>query len=137
MFTTGILQSAFWHRFALTAHSPVGLEPEKYGVKKITEAAGSFANNDVEYTEQTGADHDSFGFGLKKSLLNYMHGACLDYPLQKWFDFKVPITTVPKDYIRLQIEEPEYQPSPQNAKVIWLGGIPAQNRFMKSKKGAQ
>ena len=29
MFKTGILQSAFWHRFAMTVHSPVGIEPEK------------------------------------------------------------------------------------------------------------
>ncbi|HMF70051.1 MAG TPA: B12-binding domain-containing radical SAM protein, partial [Flavitalea sp.] len=30
LFKAGILQSAFWHQFSMTAHSPVGLEPEKY-----------------------------------------------------------------------------------------------------------
>ncbi len=137
LFQNGILRSAFWHLFTMTAHSPVGLEPEKYQVRKLTKVVGSFANNDIEHEDPGGAPHEDFGYGLKKSLLNYMHGHHLDYSLQKWFDFKVPATTIPKDYIRMQIEEPEYQPSPQNAKVIWLGGTPRGQRFTKSKKGAQ
>lgn len=28
MFEMGILQSGFWHQFAMTAHSPVGINPE-------------------------------------------------------------------------------------------------------------
>ncbi|MBC7868075.1 MAG: radical SAM protein, partial [Gloeobacteraceae cyanobacterium ES-bin-316] len=40
LFKAGILQSAFWHQFAMTAHSPVGLNPEKYKVVKETEAIG-------------------------------------------------------------------------------------------------
>ena len=74
MFKLGILQSAFWHLFTMTAHSPVGLDPAKYQVQKVTEAMGSFANNDIVHIDPTGADHESFSFGLKKSLLNYMHG---------------------------------------------------------------
>ena len=31
MFEMGILQSGFWHQFAMTAHS-VGLNPEEFGV---------------------------------------------------------------------------------------------------------
>ena len=37
-FETGILKSAFWHLFTMTAHSPVGLAPDKYKVKKVSEA---------------------------------------------------------------------------------------------------
>lgn len=136
MFAAGILQSAFWHRFALTAHSPVGLEPEKFGVKKINEHAGTFANNDVEYTEDYGADHDSFGYGLKKSLLNYMHGTCLDYPLQKWFDFKTPKTSVAPDFIVKALEEDEYAAAKPNAKVVFLGRPPMVEISTKSKKGS-
>lgn len=36
LFMNGLVQSGFWHRFAMTAHSPVGCYPEKYAVK-ITE----------------------------------------------------------------------------------------------------
>jgi hypothetical protein len=136
LFETGVLQSAFWHLFTMTAHSPVGLEPAAFSVKKVKEAVGSFANNDIEHMDPTGADHERYGYGLKKALLNYMHGTCLDYPLQKWFDFKVPKTSVPADYIRKAIEEPEY-PSGPNSKVVWLGKQPKAETFTKSKKGVQ
>ena len=35
MFDEGIVQSAFWHRYAMTCHSPSGLNPEKYGARRI------------------------------------------------------------------------------------------------------
>jgi hypothetical protein len=134
LFETGVLQSAFWHLFTMTAHSPVGLDPAKYKVKKLSETVGSFANNDLEHIDPKGADHESFGFGLKKALLNYMHGACYDHPLQKWFDFKVPKTTVAPDFIRKAIEEPEL-PRHANNRIIWLGVQPKAEIIQKSKKG--
>ncbi len=136
LFATNILQSAFWHRFALTAHSPVGLNPEKYKIRKLTEAIGTFANNDVEYEDEAGGDHDSFGFGLKKSLFNYMHGIGLDDPLQKWFDEKVPKTKVPADYMEKILTEPEFTPFRPSAKVIFLGNQPSVEFFTQSKKGS-
>jgi hypothetical protein len=48
----GWLQSGFWHQFAMTAHSPVGLS-EKFGVVKETEVIGTFANNDINYIDST------------------------------------------------------------------------------------
>lgn len=135
MFAAGILQSAFWHQFTMTAHSPVGLEPQKYQVKKETEAIGSFANNDIVHIDPTGADHDAFAYGLRKSLFNYMHGTQLDQPLHKWFDFKVPRTTVAQDYIIKALEEEEYQPDRSNQKIIWLGKPPFTNHITRTKKG--
>ena len=135
MFEAGILQSAFWHQFAMTAHSPVGLEPEKFKVKKVTDAIGTFANNDIVHTDPTGADHETFSEGLKKSLLNYMHGACFDYPLQKWFEVKVPKTTVLPGHIANLLNEEEYNPVKPTAKVVWLGKQPLVEEFTKSKKG--
>jgi hypothetical protein len=135
LFEAGVLQSAFWHLFTMTAHSPVGLNPEKYKVKKLTEATGSFANNDIMHTDPTGADHESFGFGLKKSLLNYMHGACFDVPLHKWFDFKTPKPSVPPDYIIKLLMQEEYTSGKANAKLVWLGAEPAVEIVNKSKKG--
>jgi hypothetical protein len=136
LFETGVLQSAFWHLFTMTAHSPVGLEPAKYQVKKQTEAIGSFANNDIQHIDPTGANHEIFGFGLKKALINYMHGACFEFPLQKWFDFKIPKTTVPPDYILKAIETPEYTTA-KNHKVIWLGVMPNSTMVQRSKKGSK
>jgi hypothetical protein len=48
----------------MTAHSPVGMHPEKFGVKK-NRSIGTFANNDINYIDSTGIDHDKFSFGLK------------------------------------------------------------------------
>ena len=134
LFEVGVLQSGFWHQFAMTAHSPVGMYPEKFGViaqqNEIT-----FANNDIAFTDKTGIDHEKFGFGLKKSLYNFMHGICFDYELQDWFDFKIPKTTISPDFIfdALQ-EEGEFNSKP-NAKIVWLGGKPAVDHFTKTKKG--
>ena len=105
MFEQGIVQSAFWHQFAMTAHSPVGLEPERFGVVNDTKIIGSFANNDLEHSDPSGAEHTAFSYGLKKSLFNYMHGICFELPLQDWFDFKVPRTKIPRNYIENALNE--------------------------------
>jgi hypothetical protein len=98
--------------------------PEKFGVLKETEVLGSFANNDIVHIDKTGTDHDAFSYGLKKSLFNYMHGICFDFPLQDWFDFKVPRTKIPGDYIYNAIHEDENSFAKPTAKVIWLGNRP-------------
>lgn len=134
LFELGVLQSGFWHQFAMTAHSPVGMFPEEFGVipeqNEIT-----FANNDINFKDKTGINHDKFSFGLKKSLFNYMHGICFDYDLQDWFDFKIPNTKIPADYIISCLEkEPDFIIK-SSAKVIWIGGKPIAESFTKSKKG--
>ena len=134
MFKNGILQSAFWHRFAMTVHSPVGIEPEKYNLVVDKNLVGSFANNDVVYEDKGGADHDSFGFGLKKSLLNYMHNIGLDEPLQKWFDQKIPKTKIEQAYISNVLNQPELEMH-KNYKVLWLGSTPQVRCYVQSKKG--
>lgn len=135
MFKLGILQSAFWHLFTMTAHSPVGLDPAKYHVKKVSETTGGFANNDIAHIDPTGADHETFSFGLKKSLLNYMHGTHLDEPLQKWFDHKVPKTTVAADYIANALNEYDVAVAKSSTKIIWLGKLMHVEYFTQSKKG--
>ena len=139
LFEAGVLQSGFWHQFAMTAHSPVGLYPEKFGVVKETEEIGTFANNDINYIDKTGIDHNQFSFGLKKSLFNFMHGICFDYKLQDWFDFKIPRTTIPANFIENALKplsaEGEYYGVKPTAKIVWLGGKPTINVFNKSKKG--
>ena len=135
LFEVGILQSGFWHQFAMTAHSPVGMYPEKFGVVKETETIGTFANNDINFVDKTGIDHEKFSFGLKKSLFNFMHGICFDYELHEWFDFKIPKTKIHPDFIAnaLGVEE-DFNIKP-TAKIVWLGGKPSVEHFTKSKKG--
>lgn len=135
LFEAGVLQSGFWHQFAMTAHSPIGMYPEKFGLKKQSEVVGSFANNDIEYLDATGIDHNQFSYGLKKSLYNFMHGICFDYPLQDWFDFEIPKTKIHPDFIANAIHQEDDLAIKPSAKVFWLGGKPLVDTFVKSKKG--
>jgi hypothetical protein len=64
-----------------------------------------------------------------------MHGNCLDYPLQKWFDFRVPPTSISSNYIVKSLEANEYIPSRPTAKLIWLGAKPELNVVTRTKKG--
>ncbi|MDD2305052.1 MAG: radical SAM protein [Prolixibacteraceae bacterium] len=134
LFEAGVIQSGFWHQFAMTAHSPVGLNPAQFKVKIENKKPGTFANNDLVHTDPTGTDHERFSEGLKKSLFNYMHGICFDFPLQDWFDFKVPRTTVAPKYIQESIDEQAYEPASPNAKIVWLGGVPSIRTYTKKKK---
>jgi hypothetical protein len=135
LFELGVIQSGFWHQFAMTAHSPVGMFPEEFGVIPEQNTI-TFANNDINFKDKTGINHDKFSFGLKKSLFNYMHGICFDYDLQDWFDFKIPKTTISPDFIYNCLEKEQNFTSKPNAKIIWLGGNPQVEFFTKSKKGA-
>jgi radical SAM superfamily enzyme YgiQ (UPF0313 family) len=137
LFKTGVLQSAYWHQFAMTAHSPVGMNPVKFNVKRAKEAVIAFADNDVEHIDPSGADHDSYSFGLKKSLFNYMQGIGLDDSLHTWFERKVPRTTVSADHILKIIQEDELPSSNPNTKVVFMGKVLNTDLVTKSKKGNQ
>ena len=99
LFAEGCIQSGFFHRFACTVHSPVGLNPAEYGIKLKALPPISFATNDVEFIDPTGVDHDSLGKALNKALYNYMHGIGLDEDVRSWFSGKVPRTTVARHKI--------------------------------------
>ncbi|MBO9202128.1 MULTISPECIES: B12-binding domain-containing radical SAM protein [Niastella] len=135
MFASGVLQSAFWHLFTMTVHSPVGMQPEKFKVKRESALVGTFANNDLVHVDETGAEHEEFAFGLKKSLFNYMHGIGLEEPLQKWFEFKVPKTKVAPDYIQKVLEQDLYTAAKPTSRIVYLGKPPIVEHFTKSKKG--
>ena len=135
LFETGVLKSAFWHLFTMTAHSPVGLAPENYKVKKVSDTVGSFANNDIAHIDPSGANHEIFGYGLKKAILNYMHGACFEFPLQKWFEFKIPKTSIAPNYIQTQLDAVDIGAA--NYKAIWTGLIPTSTMVQRSKKGSK
>ena len=99
LFEAGCIQSGFFHRFACTVHSPVGKNPEEYGVTLQPLPPVSFAKNDIAFIDATGVDHDALGAALKKALYNYMHGIGLDADVRSWFDIKVPKTKVARGHI--------------------------------------
>ncbi|MCW2119906.1 B12-binding domain-containing radical SAM protein [Flavobacterium sp. 7A] len=140
LFEVGILQSGFWHQFAMTAHSPVGIDPEAFGVIPVSPVLkgvenGLFANNDIDFKDKTGIDHEKFSYGLKKSLFNFMHGICFDYELQDWFEFKIPKTKIASNFIKNALAKETILTVKPTAKIIWLGGKPEIEYFTKSKKG--
>ena len=99
LFENGCIQSGFFHRFACTVHSPVGKNPEAFGVQTVPLPPVSFAKNDIAFIDPTGTDHDTLGRGLKKAIYNYMHGVGLDTDVRQWFDMpkgKCPKSTVPR-----------------------------------------
>ena len=118
LFAAGCIQSAYWHRFSATAHSPIGLSPHEYGITLRPPANITFAHNDVDFVDPTGTDHDYLGTGLRKALYNYMHGVGLEDDVREWFEPRaggrphggrqrrrreatagVPATTVPPNLI--------------------------------------
>ncbi|WP_242693129.1 B12-binding domain-containing radical SAM protein [Sabulibacter ruber] len=136
LFEQNVIQSGYWHRFSMTAHSPVGKNPEKYGVVKVGPEPGLFADNDLWHEDPQGADHELFGAGLAKALYNYMHGIGLEEPLSFWFDFKVPRASHPKNMIAQAVEaigKPDSEK--QNLRVLWLGNAPEIEVVTKTKKG--
>ena len=118
LFEAGCIQSAYWHRFSATAHSPIGLHPERYGITLRPPPNITFAHNDLRFDDPVGADHDFLGAGLNKALYNYMQGLGLDADVRSWFEAQprrggrgrarqrsrrgaptVPATQVPPDLI--------------------------------------
>lgn len=100
LFESGLVQSGFWHRFAMTAHSPVGIHPAEYSCCVTEPPFGGFARNDVQFKDTVGCRHELYGEGLRISLYNFMNGTGFDTPLHKWFgSLKVPRTTLPPNYI--------------------------------------
>ncbi len=99
LFVNGCIQSGFFHRFVCTVHSPVGLNPEEYGVSLQPLPPGNFAKNDVAFVDPTGVDHEALGVGLKKAIYNYMHGIGLEEDVRSWFPFRVPKTTIQRHRI--------------------------------------
>jgi radical SAM superfamily enzyme YgiQ (UPF0313 family) len=96
LFAAGCIHSAFFHRFTCTAHSPVGKHPEQYGVTLSAPLRSTFANNDINFTDLTGVDHDVFGAPLKKALYNYMLGIGLDLDVREWFEQRAPVRGIGK-----------------------------------------
>ena len=99
LFENGCIQSGFFHRFACTVHSPVGMNPQDYGIQLAPMPEVTFAKNDIAFIDPTGVDHDALGVVLKKAIYNFMHGIGVEEDVRSWFPFKVPKTTVPRNKI--------------------------------------
>jgi radical SAM superfamily enzyme YgiQ (UPF0313 family) len=107
LFEAGCIQSAYWHRFSVTVHSPIGRDPARFGIRLLPEPEVSFARNDLAFEDPTGVDHAALGEGLRRALYNFMHGVGLDQDVRHWFSgdesdiaLKVPKARVSRDLIQ-------------------------------------
>jgi tRNA A37 methylthiotransferase MiaB len=106
LFEHGCIHSGFFHRFACTVHSPVGMNPDDYGVTlQPLPADARFAKNDIAFIDPTPTDHDGLGQGLKKGLYNFMHGIGIDSDIRSWFPVRVPKTTVPRRFVERALSQ--------------------------------
>ena len=90
MFDEGIVQSAFWHRYAMTCHSSSGLHPESVGARRTSLQPHPFCNNEVDWLPMEGDcqfdyDIDELGRGLRLATYNYMNDFGIDQPVRSWF----------------------------------------------------
>jgi len=82
----GVLHSAFWHRFALTAHSEIAREPERFGIRLLPEEQGGFARNEIPFDGQFDYDLSAVGEALRTATYNYQHGTGFDVPVMDWLN---------------------------------------------------
>jgi hypothetical protein len=125
LFAAGLLQSAFWHEFMATAHSPVGLAPEAHGITITGPSFLGFAENDLHYRGGEAQLPDWIGPGLRQAVFNYMEGHGLNRDARDWFDHPVPISSVSRKWVRevLALPLPAAE-SAQERRVVWIGGTP-------------
>lgn len=132
MFQADLIDSAFWHRFSMTEHSETGHNPDKFRIERVDKKLNPFANNLVEFNEKRDYDIDMVGDGLNHSLINYMVGAGVDRRVDRWFDEKVPRTTVENTLITDHLIKPDasrlYN---EQAQLVWIGA----SQPMKTKQG--
>ncbi|HKN87911.1 MAG TPA: radical SAM protein [Nitrospiraceae bacterium] len=140
LFDHRLIQSAFWHRFTATAHSPVGLDPVAHGVRITGPAFGGFAENDLTHVDPIGETPDWLGEGLRKALFAYKEGEGLRTDVRQWFDRIVRRPNVPRDWVTSMIGEREKEGRSRFAvrsariatqrqasgerRFVWVGGTP-------------
>ena len=127
-FEEGLLDSAFWHKFTLTLHSTVYREwkaGKHSDLKPLPQKKNSFSENTVHYEGESKSE--KYSNALNTSLSNWMKGNSISKDVRTWFEFKMPLPTVKKNYIHSLVNNYEKERNKQFASTdegsfIWLGG---------------
>ena len=129
LFAHELIQSAFWHRFTTTAHSPIGLNPEAYGLQLVGPAFEGFAENDVIHEDGEHVVPSWVGDGLRSALWHYKEGLELTRDVREWFPERTPKPNVPRTWVKRILEaDPEEDSSRMERKFVWIGGEPDVDR---------
>jgi len=125
LFAADLIQSAFWHRFTTTAHSPIGLAPAVYGLRITGPTFKGFAENDLLHEDRAGKTPEWLGEGLRRSMLNYLEGRGLNLDIRQWFDHSVPRPRVPRTWVTRLLQDRAVKDNPYvERRIVWLGGTP-------------
>ena len=127
LFANDLIQSAFWHRFTATAHSPVGLRPGANGIRILGPKFQGFAENDLLYIDldRRGETPDWLGEGLRRSMLNFLEGRGLTIDVRDWFDHPAPRPRVAPRWVLTLLKPSIIQDDPtRERRLVWLGQQP-------------
>ena len=95
LFAAGCIQSAYWHRFALTVHSPMARDPKRFGIRLLPMPRATFARNEIFFEgisagwrSETAAATSAPACARRSTTTCTGRGWIMD--VRAWFDFKVP-----------------------------------------------
>ncbi len=123
-FQAGLLQSAFWHRFTATAHSPIGLHPTSEGLRILGPTFAGFAENDLQHADPAGACPSWLGEGLRAAVMNYMECMGLDLPVRRWFSKPVKPPRVARSWLKDTLTVSAPRADPTERRTVWIGANP-------------
>jgi radical SAM superfamily enzyme YgiQ (UPF0313 family) len=133
LFKYGLVTSASWAKFGATPHSPIGREPQAYGVELDPVPEGAFLEQILSHKDPTGADHDKFTDGLMNALKFFALGMHHDVPVEGWFDFPVPTVSIDRDLVGKVIAArplaaADAKSLVRDRRALWLGATPSLKR---------
>lgn len=134
LFANDLLQSAFWHKFTATAHSPIGLNPASEGLTILGPAFGGFAENDLRHVDPSAVCPAWLGEGLRTALLNYIEQAGVDLPVQRWFSHAVKAPRVARSWAKTAIAAAPSIPLTAERRCVWIGSRPVMTPLGATKR---
>jgi hypothetical protein len=102
-------------------HSPVGLHPEKFGVRKKP-SCRTLLPPTIYYIDSTELTMRNL-FGLKKSSISCMESVLI-IACRNGLILKFQAKKIPQDLTFHPPQEPEDSVKNKTAKIVWLGGKP-------------
>jgi radical SAM superfamily enzyme YgiQ (UPF0313 family) len=125
LFALDLIQSAFWHRFVATAHSPIGLDPSTHGIAITGPRFRGFAENDLSHLDPMGSADEWVGHGLRTALFNYRQRLGFETDVRDWFDRPVPRPRVPRQWAARTLANAVSEDDPNaERRFVWVGAPP-------------
>lgn len=151
LFASGLIDSAFWHKFVLTRHSRImrekraGRHPGLAVIERGAFAAdgdfadGDFADNDLRFEGEERTSR--WSAPLDAMTAAWMAGDALDLPVSAYTPFKTPPPTIAADLVARQVDAyardrdkerarfPDAVAADAQQRVLFLGGSPVRERL--------